>query len=65
MKTKSSGQTERTTVKTNRKMSGLDKFLKESSAEDPQFKALFKKELEKIPIASARRAVRGLGLNCS
>jgi hypothetical protein len=64
MKTKSNGQTERTTIKTNRKISGLDKFLKESLSEDPQFKALFKKELKKIPAANARRAVRRLGLNC-
>jgi hypothetical protein len=58
-------RTKRTPGKTKRKMSGLDEFLKQSLTEDPQFKTLFKKELEKIPAASARHAVRRLGLDRS
>ncbi len=46
-------------------MGGFDQFLKESLSEDPQFKASFKKELEKVPAASAHRAVRRLGLDRS
>lgn len=38
--------------------SGLDKFLRESIAEDEQFRTLFLGEVMKLPVASQLRALR-------
>lgn len=43
--------------------SGLDQFLRAGLVEDPEFKALFQKELKKLPADRARRVSRGLGLD--
>ena len=43
-----------------RKESGLDKFLKESMAGDPQFRALFLAEAKKLPRRTQKRVLRNL-----
>ncbi len=40
--------------------SGLDRFLSDSFAEDPEFETLFQEQLKSLPPASARRASRKL-----
>lgn len=44
--------------RTKRPESGLDKFLRESMAEDEGFRTLFLGEVMKLPIASQLRALR-------
>ena len=44
--------------RTKRRKSGLDKFLKESMAEDPRFRALFFAEVKKLPHPTRTRVLR-------
>ena len=44
--------------RTKRKESGLDKFMRESMAEDKQFRALFLAEAVKLPAATRHRLNR-------
>ncbi len=43
-----------------RKESGLDKFLRESMAEDRQFRAIFLAEAKKLPRRLQKRVLRNL-----